>query len=220
MFIYEIRSCQAVRKRGTLWDVLDADYKPFEVKNVETRSNMELYKGRPENTEDRLLREVRTYDFLDRLGIEYQRTDHAPANNMEACNEIDAILGVLICKNLFLCNRRKTDFYLLMMPGDKKFKTKELSSQIDSARLSFADPEDMLKYLDIEPGAVSIMGLMNDKEQADQLLIDEDVLKGEYLGCHPCVCTSSLKMKTSDVVEIFLPATGHDYKTVHLVGED
>lgn len=181
---------------------------------------MELYKGRPENTEDRLSREVRTYDLLDRLGIEYQRTDHAPANNMEACNEIDAILGVLICKNLFLCNRRKTDFYLLMMPGDKKFKTKELSSQIDSARLSFADPEDMLKYLDIEPGAVSIMGLMNDKEQAVQLLIDEDVLKGEYLGCHPCVCTSSLKMKTSDVVEIFLPATGHDYKTVHLVGED
>ena len=180
---------------------------------------MELYNGRPEHTENRLPREVRTYDFLDSLGIAYQRTDHAPADNMQACNEIDAVLDVVICKNLFLCNRQRTSFYLLMMPGDKKFKTKELSAQINSARLSFAEPEDMLKYLDIEPGAVSIMGLMNDKDHVIRLLIDEDVLKGEYLGCHPCVCTSSLKMKTADVIEKFLPATGHDYQTVHLVGE-
>ena len=181
---------------------------------------MELYNGRPENEEGRLPRELRTYDFLDKLGIAYQRTDHERADNMEACNEIDAVLGVLICKNLFLCNRQKTNFYLLMMPGDKKFKTKELSSQINSARLSFAEPEDMLKYLDIEPGAVSIMGLMNDTEHHVQLLIDEDVLEGEDLGCHPCVCTSSLKMKTQDVIQKFLPATGHDYMTVKLVGED
>ena len=181
---------------------------------------MILYDGRPENTEGRLPREIRTYDFLDALGIEYKRTDHEPANNMEACNEIDAVLGVIICKNLFLCNRQKTKFYLLMMPGDKKFKTKELSSQIHSARLSFAGPEEMLKYLDIEPGAVSIMGLMNDKDKNVQLLIDEDVLEDEYLGCHPCVCTSSLKLKTKDVIDKYLPATGHEYMTVHLVGED
>ncbi|MCR5702149.1 MAG: prolyl-tRNA synthetase associated domain-containing protein [Lachnospiraceae bacterium] len=181
---------------------------------------MELYDGRPENIEGRLTREVRTYDYLDNLGIEYKRTDHAPADNMEACNEIDAILGVLICKNLFLCNRQKTAFYLLMMPGEKKFKTKELSSQINSARLSFADSEDMLKYLDIEPGAVSIMGLMNDTEHQVKLLIDEDVLNGEYIGCHPCVCTSSLKLKTEDLMKRFLPATGHDYTTVKLLGED
>ncbi len=181
---------------------------------------MELYQGRPENTEGRLPREVRTYDFLDRLGIEYMRTDHERADNMEACNEIDAVLEVIICKNLFLCNRQKTKFYLLMMPGDKKFKTKELSRQINSARLSFADAEAMLTYLDIEPGAVSIMGLMNDKDHVVQLLIDEDVLKDEYLGCHPCVCTSSLKLKTRDVIEKFLPATGHTYQTVYLTGED
>ena len=181
---------------------------------------MELFEGRPENTEGRLPREIRTYDLLDELGIAYQRTDHEPADNMEACNAIDAVLGVIICKNLFLCNRQKTRFYLLMMPGDKKFKTKELSAQINSSRLSFADAEDMLKYLDIEPGAVSIMGLMNDKEHVIQLLIDEDVIADEYLGCHPCVCTSSLKMKTADVIEKFLPATGHGYQTVHLVGEE
>ena len=181
---------------------------------------MELFDGRPADTAGRLPREVRTYDYLDRLGIAYKRTDHERADNMEACNVIDAVLGVIICKNLFLCNRQKTVFYLLMMPGDKKFKTKELSAQINSARLSFADPADMLKYLDIEPGAVSIMGLMNDTEHQVNLLIDEDVLKDEYLGCHPCVCTSSLKMKTADVIEKFLPSTGHTYNTVHLVGED
>ena len=181
---------------------------------------MELFHGRPASSEWRLPREIRTYDYLDQLGIEYQRTDHEFADNMEACYEIDKVLGVVICKNLFLCNRQKTNFYLLMMPGEKKFKTKELSSQINSARLSFADAEDMLKYLDIEPGAVSIMGLMNDHENAVQLLIDEDVLKDEYVGCHPCVCTSSLKIRTQDILERFLPATGHEMKVVHLVGED
>ena len=179
-----------------------------------------LFQGRPENTEGRLPRELRVYDFLDRLGIGYVRVDHEPATTMEACEAVDRALGTLMCKNLFLCNRQKTKFYLLLMPGDKKFKTKELSSQIGSARLSFAEADDMLKYLDIEPGAVSVMGLMNDAEHEVQLLVDEDVEKGEYLGCHPCVCTSSLKIRTADILEKFLPAVGHQAQTVHLVGED
>ena len=181
---------------------------------------MELYDGRPASAEGRLERELRTYDFLDGLGIAYVRTDHDAALTMDDCAAIDDVLGVLMCKNLFLCNRQKTNFYLLLMPGDKKFKTKELTKQINSARLSFAGPEEMLAYLDIEPGAVSVMGLMNDKEKQVQLLIDEDVLEGEYIGCHPCVNTSSLKMKTADIIEKFLPATGHTYRVVHLVGED
>lgn len=180
----------------------------------------ELLSGRPESLEGRLDREIRVYDYLDDLGIDYFRVDHEPANTMEACAAVDEVLGTLMCKNLFLCNRQKTNFYLLLMPGDKKFKTKELSAQINSARLSFAEAEDMLKYLDIEPGAVSVMGLMNDKDHGVQLLIDEDVIAAEYLGCHPCVCTSSLKMKTADVIEKFIPSTGHDYVTVHLVGEE
>ena len=180
---------------------------------------MELYKGRPDNIDGRLIREIRTYDFLDRLGIQYDRTDHEAAITMEACEEIDRVLGVVMCKNLFLCNRQKTRFYLLLMPGDKKFKTKELSSQIGSARLSFAGAEDMLKYLDIEPGAVSVMGLMNDRNHEVQLLIDKDILEEEYLGCHPCVCTSSMKIRTADIIERFLPETGHEYQTVTLVGE-
>jgi Ala-tRNA(Pro) deacylase len=180
---------------------------------------VELYKGRPQNIEGRLDREVRVYDLLDSLGIEYLRTDHAHADTMEACNEIDKVLDVLICKNLFLCNRQKTKFYLLMMPGDKPFKTKELSSQINSARLSFASAEAMEEYLDIQPGSVSVMGLMNDKENAVNLLVDEDVLKGEYVGCHPCVNTSSLKIKTTDVFDKFLKAVGHTATVVHLTGE-
>ena len=181
---------------------------------------MTLYDNRPENEDGRLDREIKTYDFLDKLGIEYKRTDHDPATTMEACDKIDEVLGVVMCKNLFLCNRQKTCFYLLLIPGDKKFKTKELSNQIDTARLSFAQEEDMLRFLDIEPGAVSVMGLMNDTGNEVRLLIDEDVLKSEYIGCHPCVCTSSLKIKTKDILNKFLPATGHEYVTVHLVGED
>lgn len=179
---------------------------------------LELFHGRPENTEGRQEREIRVYDELDSLGIEYVRTDHGHADTMEACNDIDAVLDVLICKNLFLCNRQKTKFYLLMMPGDKPFKTKELSKQINSARLSFAPPDYMEKYLDIHPGAVSVMGLMNDTENHVQLLIDEDVLKGPFIGCHPCVNTSSLKIRTEDIVKTFLPAVHHDPVVVHLTG--
>lgn len=180
---------------------------------------MELYKGRPDDIKNREEREVRVYDFLDSLGIEYFRTDHEHADTMEACNRIDAVLDVVICKNLFLCNRQKTDFYLLMMPGDKPFKTKELSSQINSARLSFASPEAMLEYLDIKPGAVSIIGLMNDKDNHVKLLVDEDVLNDEYVGCHPCVNTSSLKLKTEDVFGKYLKAVNHTATTVVLKGE-
>ena len=179
---------------------------------------MILEKGRPQNTDGRLARETRVYDLLDRLNIEYDRVDHEAAETMEVCARIDETLGALICKNLFLCNRQGTMFYLLMMPGDKPFRTKELSSQIGSARLSFASADKMLEYLDILPGAVSVMGLMNDKENNVQLLIDEDVLKGEYVGCHPCVNTSSLRLKTKDVVEKILPSVGHDYRVVRLEG--
>ena len=180
---------------------------------------MQLYKGRPDITEGRQNREIKVYDFLDSLGIEYLRTDHEPADTMEACNRIDSVLEVVICKNLFLCNRQKTNFYLLMMPGDKPFKTKELSSQINSARLSFASAEDMEKYLDILPGSVSVMGLMNDSENAVKLLVDEDVLRDEYIGCHPCVNTSSLKIRTEDVFTKFLDAVGHTATKVVLKGE-
>lgn len=170
---------------------------------------MELQNGRPKNTDGRLQKEIKVYDLLDSLGIEYQRTDHGHADTMEACNKIDKILGTIICKNLFLCNRQKTDFYLLMMPGDKPFKTKDITKQLGCARLSFASEEYMEEYLNIKPGAVSIMGLINDTENHVQLVIDRPVVESETMGCHPCVNTSSLKLKTKDVMEKFLPAVHH-----------
>ena len=177
-------------------------------------------KGRPEDAADRLPKEIRTYDFLDRLGIEYERVDHAAAMTMEECAEINRVLCATVCKNLFLCNRQKTAFYLLMMPGDKPFKTKELSDQIGSARLSFGDPETMEALLDITPGSLSVMGLINDTEGRVRLLIDRDLLDGEYIGCHPCINTSSLRLKTRDLLDVFLPATNHTASFVCLIGTD
>lgn len=175
-----------------------------------------LEKCRPADCTGRLEKEIRTYDFLDKLNIEYERVDHEELNTMAACEEVDRLFNATICKNLFLCNTQKTKFYLLMMPGDKKFVTKELSSQIGSARLSFASPEFMEKYLDITPGSVSVLGLMNDKEKKVRLLIDEDVLQGEYIGCHPCINTSSLKLKTEDLIHKIIPAMEHEITIVNL----
>lgn len=193
-----------------------------------------IYKGRPGNITERQEREVRVYDLLDSIGVDYDRLDHAPAMTMEVCDAVNAAFGrmtleefkaedsndrtkhAIICKNLFLCNRQKTKFYLLMIPGDKKFLTKNLSAQINSARLSFADAEDMQKFLDVTPGSVSVLGLMNDHDRVVQLLIDSDVLQSEYVGFHPCINTSSLRMKTKDLMEKVIPALQHEPVIVNL----
>jgi len=175
---------------------------------------MTLVQGRPADCEGRLAKEIRVYDLLDALDISYQRIDHEAAMTMEACAEIDRVLDATICKNLLLCNRQCTAFYLLMMPGEKSFKTSTFSKQIGSSRLSFAAPEYMEEYLDITPGSLSVMGLMNDKDCHVQLLIDEDVLKGEYIGFHPCINTSSLRLKTADLTQKIIPAMGHEPRIV------
>lgn len=180
---------------------------------------MELQKGRPQTNEGRLEKEIRSYDLLDSVGVEYWRVDHEAAYTMEVCEEIDRALEATICKNLFLCNRQKTDFYLLMIPGTKSFKTKELSHQIGSSRLSFAEEADMEKYLDITPGSVSVLGLMNDRDNAVRLLVDKDVLQGEYVGCHPCINTSSLRLRTKDLFGPVLNAMHHEMTVVELTGE-
>lgn len=177
---------------------------------------MNLQKGSPCNITGRLDKEIRVYNLLDRMKIEYWRVDHDPLATMEACHEVDRLLKVNMCKNLFLCNTQKTNFYLLLMPGDKKFKTKDLSRQIGSARLSFGDSEAMEMYLDITPGSVSVVGLMNDKANHVQLLMDDDLLHYDYMAFHPCINTSSIKMRTNDVLNIFLPEVGHEPFVVQL----
>jgi len=175
-----------------------------------------VYRGRPDDITGRLEKEIRVYNLLDELGIEYIRVDHDPMDTMEACRGAEEVLKVSICKNLFLCNSQKTKFYLLILPGDKKFKTKDLSKQIGSARLSFGPQEYMESFLDITPGSVSVMGLMNDRCNQVRLLIDEDVLKETYFACHPCINTSSIRFKTEDMLSKLLPAIGHEPTIVRL----
>ena len=170
---------------------------------------LKLEKGRPADCAGRLEKEVRTYDFLDKLNIEYERIDHEAAMTMDVCAEIDEALGAMICKNLFLCNRQKTAFYLLCMPPDKPFHTKDLSAQINSSRLSFAPEESLWELLRCHPGSATILGLANDTEHRVQLLIDREVYDAPFFSCHPCICTSTLKLKTADVLEKLLPHTGH-----------
>lgn len=178
---------------------------------------MKLQMGRPTSADGRLEKEIRVYDFLDALGIVYGRLDHEPAMTMAVCAEIDVALQATICKNLFLCNRQETDFYLLMMPDNKKFKTKDLSAQLGVARLSFGKESYMERFLDVTPGSVSVMGLMNDKENRVRLLLDEDVLKSEYVGFHPCINTSSLRVSVKDFAEILVPALEHEPTIVRLL---
>lgn len=168
------------------------------------------------SSKDREKKEMVVYDLLEKLQMSYQRVDHAPAATIADCQDVDRILGIHLCKNLFLCNAQKTKFYLLVLPGEKKFKTKDLSKQINSSRLSFADAAYMEQYLGLTPGAVTILGLMNDTEHAVSLLIDQEVLQEEYLGCHPCVNTASLKLSMQDILTKFLPYTKHTYTVVDL----
>lgn len=160
-------------------------------------------------TDQRSPQETDCYALLEQLAIPYERLDHDPANSVEDGAVVGPILGIHIYKNLFLCNRKKTKFYLLVMPSEKPFQTKQLSSQLQISRLSFADKEHMESYLHTMPGSVSVLGLQYDTDHQVQLLIDRDVLENPYFGCHPCKNTTSLKISLSDLFRRFLPHIGH-----------
>ena len=181
---------------------------------------MTIYTTTPINLSSRTDMEQRSFALLEELNISYTYVDHEPALTMDDCAEIDKVLGVKMCKNLVLCNRQKTDYYLLLMPGDKVFKTKELSSQINSARLSFASGEAMEELLGVLPGSASVLGLIKDTEGKVQLLIDKDLLGKEYFGCHPCKNTSSIRFATEDLLNRVLPQLEHEYIAVELKGEE
>ena len=179
--------------------------------------DIRVNQGRPEDLTGRLAKEVKAYDFLDAACIDYVVADHPEAFTMEICEEIGRVLDTDICKNLFLCNRQQTSFYLLLMPGDKKFKTKDISAQIGSSRLSFADENHMLEMMDLTPGSVTVLGLMNDKEGAIRLVIDEDLLKGSpTIGIHPCINTSTVRLTVEDLMQKLVPAIGHEPTIVTL----
>lgn len=180
---------------------------------------MQQYDGRPPYSDTMSEAETTTYDFLDQLGISYTTLCHDAAYTMEECAKVEKVLGAPICKNLFLCNRQQTQFYLLMLPGEKVFKTKFLSKELGCARLSFATEEHMTELLHIHPGAVSPMGLIHEKLGKVMLVIDRELFAAECLGCHPCVNTASLKLRMEDLTDKFVKATGHEYKIVDLKTE-
>lgn len=179
-----------------------------------------VYHGAPEDIGARLEREQACYRLLSDLEIDFTRVDHDTADTIAACHEIEGLLGAQICKNLFLCNRQQTDFYLLLMPGDKNFRTKDLSKQLGVSRLSFATAEHMQEFLGLTPGSVSVLGLMNDKERKVKLVIDKPLLDEEFFGCHPCINTSTLRMATRDVLQTLIPALVADYTVVDLPVEE
>ena len=172
--------------------------------------NKTKFRGRPLTKETRTEMEMASYDKLDSLGIEYDRVDHDHADTIEACHEVETVLGWPVCKNLFLCNRQKTQYYMLMLEGDKVFKTKDLSKQLGVARLSFATGEDMEQMLGVHPGSVTVIGLMNDKENKVQLVMDKPIFESEFVSCHPCISTSTMTVRTEDLLKKFLPAVNHE----------
>ena len=178
---------------------------------------MKIYKGRPQDISGRPEKEIRVYDYLDALGIEYERVDHAPAfgSDQQLFSEIETALDARICNNLFLANRQRTKFYMMMIPAEKRFRSSDISAQAGSSRLHFAEEEYMEDLIDCTSGSASVMGLINDTGHRVQLLVDEDVLNAEYVGCHPCINTSSLRIRSEDLFGSFLKATGHDYISVH-----
>ncbi len=179
-----------------------------------------LLSGAPADLSLRQEREQRCYRLLDGAGIPYQRMDHPAADNMEVCARLEKDLGAVICKNLFLCNRQQTDFYLLMMPGDKPFRTRLLGKALGVSRLSFAGEEQMKELLGLMPGAVSILGLANDREGRVRLVADADLKKYPFIGCHPCVNTSSLRISREDMFEKLPPVLKHPLTWVEMPREE
>ena len=175
-----------------------------------------IFNGRPAGLGGRSEAETAVYALLDSLGIDYATACHEAAFTMEQCAAVEQALGAPICKNLFLCTHNKSGIYLLMLPGEKPFKTKYLSSQIGCSRLSFAGEDDMMQLLHIHPGSVSPMGLMNDRGLRVQLIIDRDLLALKEFGCHPCVNTATLRLGMKDFLERYLPAVSHAPKFVSL----
>lgn len=173
------------------------------------------FSGR-EGADGRSAEENLCYDFLDAVRVEYFRCDHAPADTIEDCKLVEEVLKAPICRNLFLTNRQQTEYYLLLLPGDKPFKTKYLSPQLGTARLSFAGEEALQEYLGVQPGSVSLLGLLNDRRGKVHLVIDRDLMKEEFFGCHPCRNTSTVSLHTEDVAAAVLPRLEHPVTWVDL----
>lgn len=179
--------------------------------------NPETYTSHPEKTATE--KEMLSYLFLEDNGVDYIRAEHDEAATIELCEQVEKVIDAKICKNLLLCNRQQTDFYMLLIPGDLPFKTKYLSAQINSSRLSFASGEQMEEMLNVTPGSLTVLSLMFDKEKRIRLLIEKSVFDEEFFACHPCVNTATVRFSVNDLKQKVLPALGREYTVVELPRE-
>ena len=157
--------------------------------------------------------------LLETLRIPYRMVEHPADGAMEDLVAVEERLGVRICKNLFLCNRQKTVFYLLLIPADKRFKTSVVSKLIGSSRLSFGEEDKLYELLGVRPGSITPLGLVFDEAHQVNLLIDREVLALEEIGMHPLVNTASIAMKTEDLMNVYFPFTGHEPQILDIPGE-
>ena len=178
-------------------------------------NDFEVVSGRPATGSRECIEEA-CYDFLDRIGVAYERVDHEALYTMEALAPVEEALGCGVAKNLFLTNRQQTEFYLLLMPGDKPFKTKFLSAQLGCARLSFGSEEQLVEYIGTTHGSASVLGLLNDKGKRVHLIADRDLKSAEYFACHPCRNTSTLRFTTASLLSSVIPALGYELTWVDL----
>ena len=147
--------------------------------------------------------ETKTYQELERLNIKYERVDNDTVEAMEECVEISKKLGAEIRKTIVVCNRQKTQFFLVILPANKRFDSKLFAAMMHTARVSFASP-------------ASVMGILNDPEGKVKVVIDKAVADAEWFACNPGANTSHLRFKTKQLINNFLPAEKHKPEIIML----
>ena len=149
------------------------------------------------------------YARLDAMGVAYASMEHAPAHTIEDCLENDKKLGGVTAKNYFLTTKNQKNFYLCLVRPEARFRTSDISKQVNSSRLSFGTDEQMQRLLRVHPGSVSPMGLMFDAENQVHLLVDSGLREVEKIAFHPCDNTQTLVMDSKDFFDVYLPSVHH-----------
>ena len=167
----------------------------------------DVYTTSPEKFKNELQEKV--YKTLGKLFIKFERVETDEAITMEDCIEIDKKLNMKMVKTLFVTNRQKTNFYLFITCGNKRFDSKRFSSELNISRVSFADSSLMEEILNTKVGATTIFSVLIDKENKINVIIDKDVLNEEYYGCSDGTTTGYMKVKTEDIINKLLPYSNH-----------
>jgi Ala-tRNA(Pro) deacylase len=167
----------------------------------------EIMKKAPNSYKSHLQEMV--YELLKKLQISFERVNSDEAISMEDCIEINQKLDMKMVKTLFLCNSRKTEFYLFITTSDKPFKAKNFSHALGVSRVSFAPAELMEQILGVKIGAATVFGVLMDKENLVQVVFDKDVLLEEWYGCSDGTTTGYMKVKTKLIVNNFLTYAKH-----------